>query len=295
VSFDIGGTFIKHGLLNKKGFILEKDKYPTNHVSKEKFINSLVGIINKYKEKYVIQAIGISIPGVVDSKTGQSILAGALYHLYDENIKELIEKKIDCPVYIENDANCALLAEKYRGNALGSSDIILLTIGTGIGGAIMVSNQLVDGHEFKSGEFGMMHVDISKNPNATLHDLASTSALIKSYKKNMSIPENQAVDGREIFEQMNKNSIVKSTVDMWLTYLSNGIFNMAVFTNPQKILIGGGISENPKLLPLIKEKLTENIHWKDFKTEIETCKFRNDAGLIGAFYNILLNNESLNI
>lgn len=295
MSFDIGGTFVKYGLLNKEGVILKKEKIPTNHESKALFINSLVEIINMYEKEYVIQAIGISMPGVIDSKNGQAILAGALYHLYGENIRELIEKKTNYPVYIENDANCALLAEKYKGNALGLSDIVLLTIGTGIGGAIMVDNQLVNGHEFKSGEFGMMRIDVSNNPNATLHELASTSALIKSYKKNMSIPKSQEVDGREVFDQMDKNNIVKLTVDKWLTYLSSGIFNMGVFTNPQRILIGGGVSENPKLLTLIQGKLDENLHWKDFKTEIDVCKFRNDAGLIGAFYNVLLSNQSFNI
>lgn len=295
MSFDVGGTFVKYGVLNKDGIILKKDKIPTYHESKELFINSLIEIIKMHEKEYVIQAIGISMPGVIDSKNGQAILAGALYHLYGENIRKLIEEKTNYPVYIENDANCALLAEKYKGNALGLSDIVLLTIGTGIGGAIMVDNQLVNGHEFKAGEFGMMRIDVSNDLNATLHELASTSALIKNYKKNMSIPESQEVDGREVFDQIEKNDIVKSTIDKWLTYLSSGIFNMVVFTNPQRILIGGGVSENPKLLTLIQEKIAENIHWEDFKTEIEVCKFRNDAGLIGAFYNVLLSNQSFNI
>lgn len=287
ISFDIGGTMVKYALLDKVGHILKRNQFPTMHSSKTDFYDSLIDIIKQFESDYQINGIGISMPGVIDPSTGKSIMAGALYKLYGENIKKYLENEISYPVYIENDANCALLAEKFRGNARNESNVLLLTIGTGIGGAILVEDSLVHGQGFKAGEFGMMRIDTSRHPNTTLHELASTSALIQFYKEAFNIPEDVGIDGKIIFEKMAKDKMVKEIVNQWLHYLVTGIFNIAVTMNPGKILIGGGISENPKLLPLVLEKIEENEHWNDFKTPIDTCKFKNNSGLIGALYNVL--------
>lgn len=294
ICFDVGGTAVKHALLTEDGTIVQKNQFPTVHTSKDAFLASLKETVQEYEKEYSIESIGISMPGTIDPYTGESILAGALYSLYGENVKELLEAEVSLPVFIENDANCALLAEKFNGNAVGVEDILLLTIGTGIGGALMIDNQLIYGHQYKAGEFGMMHIDISRRPNTTLHELASTSALIRFYKESKKLSEERSVEGIQIFEEMETDSEVKSIVDEWVYYLAKGIFNVASFVNPQKILIGGGISANPKLLPLILQTLDQNPYWEDFGTTVETCLHQNNAGLIGVLFYVLKKTKELN-
>lgn len=287
ICFDVGGTAVKHALVTKKGTILQQNNFPTNHGGKDKFIDSLLLIIKEYEFEDTIEGIGLSFPGIVDPTKGTSITAGALYSLYKENIKKDLHKKTNYLVTIENDANCALLAEKFNGKAMTNKDVLLVTVGTGIGGALMVQEHLVYGHQFKAGEFGMMRIDLSQQPDTTLHELASTSALVRFYKEAKNISNETVIDARQILVEMDKDPIVMNIVNRWIDYLATGIFNMVVFMNPEKILVGGGISANPKLIPLIQTALAKNPHWIDFGVEIDSCQHQNNAGILGALYCIL--------
>lgn len=287
VCFDVGGTAVKHALVTESGKILQQDDFPTVHTSKDDFIQSLLLVIKEYEKEHVIEGIGLSLPGIVDPETGYLFTAGALYSLYGENIKAALHEKMHYLVTIENDANCALLAEKLNGKAATDQDVLLVTIGTGIGGAVMVQNHVVHGYQFKAGEFGMMRIDVGQQPHTTLHELASTSALIRFYKEAKDILPETVVDARQIFIEMDSDPAVKAVVNKWIDYLAVGIFNMIIFLNPEKVLIGGGISANPKLLPLLQTALAKNPHWPDFEVPIDSCQHHNNAGLLGALYCLL--------
>ena len=287
ICFDVGGTAIKHALITKDGIILKQNQFPTNHGGKDEFIDSLIIVIKEYEKEDVIEGIGLSFPGVVDPDSGISVSAGALYSLYEENIKKELHEQTNYLVTIENDANCALLAEKFNGKATTDKDVLLVTIGTGIGGALMVQDHVIHGHQFKAGEFGMMRIDFGQQPHTTLHELASTSALVRFYKEAKSISLETVIDAREIFVEMDKDPIVTRVVNRWIDYLVTGIFNMVVFMNPEKVLIGGGISSNPKLIPLIRTALAKNPHWIDFEVPIDSCQHQNNAGILGALYCLL--------
>lgn len=287
VCFDIGGTEVKYGLLDKYGKIISKGSFPTIHTSKENFVDSLAQKIKQYESKGKIDGIGISIPGVVEVKTGKTITAGALYHLYGENIKDLLSKYFPYPISVENDANSALMAETLNGAAKGMKEVIMVTIGTGIGGAILSDGKIVYGNEYKAGEFGMMRLDMINQPHVTLHELASTAALIRLYKEEKKLSKHTLVDPREILLEMETDEKVYRIVNQWASYLAAGLFNIIVSFNPQKVIIGGGISANAKLLPLIHFHLSKNQHWQDFEVSIEMAKYRNDAGLIGALASLL--------
>lgn len=287
ICFDVGGTAVKHALVTKNGTILQQNHFPTNHGGKDEFIDSLLLIIKEYEKEDAIEGIGLSFPGVVDPNSGTSITAGALYSLYGENIKKELHEQTNYLVTIENDANCALLAEKFNGKATKDKDVLLVTIGTGIGGALMVQDHVIHGHQFKAGEFGMMRIDFRQQPHTTLHELASTSALVRFYKEAKNILPETVIDAREIFVEMDKDPIVTDVVNGWIDYLVTGIFNMVVFMNPEKVLIGGGISANPKLIPLIQTALAKNPHWMDFEVPIVSCQHQNNAGILGALYCLL--------
>lgn len=291
ICFDIGGTFVKHAVVEANGNILTQDVLPTVHETKDLFVSSLLHIITQYEKNYEVSGIGVSMPGVVDPKVGISITAGAIYSLYGENILEALREAVTYPVTIENDANCALLAEKLNGKAVGNKDIVLLTIGTGIGGAIMVNGQLIHGSQFKSGEFGMMRINHSTNPHQTLHESASTTALIQNYQDHFG--KDETINGKEIMMRMRQDEAVEKVVRKWTENIAVAIFNIAAFMNPEKILIGGGISADPLLLPMIMDAAQQNIHWQDFGVPIEICAHKNNAGLLGALYYLLQEPETI--
>lgn len=291
VCFDIGGTSIKYVLIKKDGMILSRGSTPTIHSSTEEFIDFLVKKVRYYEERTRIKGIGISVPGTVEKETGKSILGGAISHLYNKNLRELLAEHFSCPIHVENDARCALMAELTMGAARENQDVVLMTIGTGIGGAVAYNRDIVYGNHYTAGEFGMMRLDAVNNPDKTMHELASTSALIQKYKEKKFLFPSTLVDPQSIFNEMYKDQETKQIVDEWITYLAAGIFNISASFNPEKIVIGGGISANPSLLPLIKEKLKVNPHWKDYETELEIAHFKNDAGAVGALSFLLNTNQ----
>ena len=288
--FDIGGTFVKYGLFSEEGKVIVKNKFPTIHESAEAFIHSLAEIFFELNEKEAIQGIGLSFPGFINTETGEAILAGALDHLHGKNVIHLLKKEIgDVDIVIENDANCAALAERFGGRATDIDSFILMTLGTGIGGAIVEHGQVLHGHAFQAGEFGMMTVDYSAKSYQTLHELASTSALVRRYRDFYNIAETQEITGESIFSD--ERTETQEILEQWAAYVSLAIFNVVCTLNPQKLLLGGGVSQNNQLLPLIEKSLQHHPHWKDFSVPIETCYYYNDAGLIGALTLLLQQKE----
>lgn len=288
ISFDVGGTKVKHAVLNEIGEIKEKNSYSTNKDELEKFIGDMLKIIGKYREKYNISGIGISLPGFVDPSTGYTEKAGAIDALHGKNLKEILEVKTKLKVEVENDANCVALAEKYSGNAVGSKDFVCVTVGTGIGGAIVVNDKLLYGHNFRGGEIGFMMIREDSDGLGSISQNSSTRSLINEYKKYKALDEEALVEGTTVFEEGKKDEAVKNIIEGWYERLSTAIFNLAAILNPEKILVGGGISIREEFIETIKEHLNKNEYWKDIGVEVCSCKYRNDAGLIGAVYKFIM-------
>lgn len=288
ISFDVGGTKVKHGLVLEDGSILSKGSYPTVCDDLEVFLVDMVKTITEYREEQEVEGVAISLPGFINPSTGFAERAGAITALDGKNLKELLEVIVPLRVEIENDGNCSALAERWSGNAVGCEDFICYTIGTGIGGGIMVNGKVVHGHTFRGGEFGFMLTEASAKGKEMLHTNSSTTSLIKRYKKYKGIDEEITVEGETIFAEAVENKEVDELINDWLQHISYGIFNLAVTLNPQKILIGGGVSARDGLINQIKEKMEELEWWKFLKVEIAPCKHRNDAGMIGAVYHFMM-------
>lgn len=284
ICFDIGGTLIKHAVYSLDDQQQTSGDFQTPHDSKESFYQKIVEQIQYYEGDYTIAGIGISMPGFIDSKAGRALTAGALYELYEENILEGIQARLenDYPMAIENDANCAALAEQLSGQAVGLENFLLITIGTGIGGAIVLNGQLYRGHTFRAGEFGQMHIDVTNHPYKTTHQLAATSSLVKAYKAHKQLADNVSVDARAIITQIATDATVKELFDQWIVYLAAVIFNASTFFNPEKIVLGGGISANPVLIPAIEAQLNKDPNWDHMRCDLVACKYYNEAGLRGA-------------
>ncbi|WP_297632312.1 ROK family protein [uncultured Clostridium sp.] len=286
LGIDIGGTSIKFGVLSKNGEIIFKDKMKTL-MDGEYIIKSICFLFNENKEKYSLEGIAISAPGFINVDTGYMRTGGAIMDFYDFNLKEVLVERLNTKVEIENDANCVVLAEKWLGNAKECKNFMAMTIGTGIGGGIYINDSLYRGAKFGAGEFGFMITHgISNNviEQCTMSQTGSTRGIREDYAKSIG-EDIENINGEYLFEQYGKGDIIaESVINKFYEVLTIGIYNLFFIMDPEKILIGGGVSEREDLIPEIKRRL--KAFTKD-EINLEACKFSNDSGIIGAVKNYI--------
>ncbi|WHY85673.1 ROK family protein [Neobacillus novalis] len=292
IAFDVGGTKVKHSVMFEDGTIIEKGQYNTLTSDLDQFLSEMVFTVEEYKYSHQVSGIGISMPGFIDITTGYSETAGNVAALKGKNIKSLLEERVDIPVEVENDGNCVALAELLNGNAIDSKNFICVTIGTGIGGGIVIDGKILHGHSFRGGEFGFMITERGNKGKEIWHHNGATSSLINDYKKLKGINIEENLEGHVIFEEAVHDGQVNHLIENWLNHVSSGIFNLAVTLNPEKILIGGGVSAQNELIERIEAKLEQLDFWKDFRVPITICKHRNDAGMLGAVKHFLNRHET---
>lgn len=279
LAFDIGGTRIKWGILNEEGAILEKSSFDTSTESEELFLENIIKIALERKNE--VEGVALSMPGFIDSINGIPKVCYAIRCIEGKCITKIIEEKTGLKTSVENDGKCVALAEKFNGNATECSDFVCVTIGTGIGGGIYINNKLLRGSTFQGGEFGFMRC----NEKGMYSNTASTLALIKEYMKYKNL--DKAVDGQVVFNDGEKDSKVKEIINEWYGLIATGIYNLSATLNPEKILIGGGVSEREEFIEEVVNALEKIEAWNDVKCVIERYKHKNDAGMIGAVYNLL--------
>lgn len=284
LSFDVGGTFIKYGVFSATGVLVEKGKCPTPY-DKEGFFETLANIAASYDQEGKLKGIGLSFPGFIDGQQGLAVMAGALTPLHGVNIKAALAAKLrrPLPIAVANDANCAALAEFYQGNGKGTQDLVLVTLGTGIGCGIILEGRIREGKHFRAGESGMMLMDLTAAGFTTAHDLASTRALVSAYGELYGLAPDQ-VEGEAIFAD--SREATQQLLHRWGRKVAAVLFNIVATLDPEKILVGGGVSQNPQLLPLLQESLASIPYWQEFHVPVAACCFHNDAGLIGAYHLI---------
>lgn len=292
IGIDVGGTKVKHGVVLEDGTIVKKGMYDTRVESLDDFLGDIIEIVNVYREDYQISGVAISMPGFIDNKRGIPLVCYTVKSVEGVNIKGLLEERLGVRVEVENDANCVALAEKFNGNAKECSDFICLTIGTGIGGGIYLNDKLIRGHGFKGGEFGFMITEgiTEENQGFQIYSSsASMKGLIEKYKVLKGIDKECRIEGYEVFEVEERDEEVKSLVEDWLKTISYGIVNLASTLNPEKILIGGGVSSKNGFIGRINQCLDTIKWWKDISCTVECCSHENNAGIIGAVYNFMHN------
>ncbi len=274
VAFDIGGTFIKYALLQDEGTIINKAKVETPHSLNELY-QVLTHIVNAFKQTHHIEGIAISAPGAVDSDTGIIKGASALPYIHGPNIKTDLEKLTNLRVEIENDANCAALAEVWLGNAKNTKDAMFVVIGTGIGGAIIKDRKIHRGVHLHGGEFGytVQEFDSSTLTFKTWSDIGSTNALVQNVAKQLKCH----LSGEEIFERAKTDEICKKAVEDFYFHLAIGIYNLQYVYDPKVIIIGGGISNQPQLVDEINKRLDtilDKIKIAKIKPNVMTCAYK---------------------
>ena len=282
LAIDIGGTMIKYGLVSFDGKILSTDKIKTE-ASKglNNILNKIDNIFKRYKENNPV-GIAVSGTGQINGIIGKVIGGNPIIpNWIGTNLVKILEEKYNLPAVLENDVNCVALGEKWIGAGKDLSNFICLTIGTGIGGGIILNNQLFRGENFVAGEFG--HILIKKGE---FEQFASTTALIRLVKERTE----KTLNGKEIFD-LEKKEIVEyqEVISEWIENLTDGLSSIVYCFNPANIILGGGVIEQGEpLINKIKNSLFKKIgpQFKE-KLNITQAKLGNNAGMIGASYLLL--------
>ncbi|WP_288394088.1 ROK family protein [uncultured Vagococcus sp.] len=279
---DIGGTTIKSGVFNTDGNILEK--FPllkTNNADESlNIVNSVKYLIKKSRDQYSVQGVCISTAGVVDPNEGEVVYAGYTIPNYSNTpLKKMVEKEFNIPCEVENDVNAACLGELWKGSLRNIANGICLTVGTGIGGSILINSKIQHGVGFTAGEVGYLKVN-----GSNYQDIASTTFLVEQVSRRL----DKKITGKEIFDlAISGDQVCIEEIDKMITNLSIGLVNMMYLLNPEVIVLGGGImAQEAYISPLIKKKVSMLIEADRFnKTKIQFATLKNDAGMIGALYN----------
>lgn len=296
ICIDIGGTSIKYGVLSKKGEIFIDGTISTKVTEKENFILSDVkklikNILDEYRN-YEIKGICISTAGVVNPEKGEIAYAGPTIPKYTgTKIKEELEKEFSIPCEVENDVNCAGLGEYWKGAGKGSNSMVCLTIGTGIGGSVILDGKLLNGIGYTAGEIGYM--DVNGN---YIQNIASSKYLVEKVQKEKMEREGitDTITGVDIFELAKRgDEICIAGIDEIISNLAVGVRNIIYLLNPEVIVIGGGITAQKEYLEeKIRKEVNDGMISDMFrKTRIELAQQGNQAGLLGALYNFLNKNK----
>ncbi|WP_152166227.1 ROK family protein, partial [Streptococcus pneumoniae] len=181
-----------------------------------------------------IDGVGISTAGVVNANTGEIIYAGYTIPGYiGVNFTAEIEKRFGLYTFVENDVNCAALGELWKGQAKDKKNVVMVTIGTGIGGSIIVNGQIVNGFNYTAGEVGYIPVG-----NSDWQSKASTTALIHLYQKK-SLKTNQT--GRTFFTDLRSgDKVAEETFEIFVENLTKGLLTISYLLNPEILILGGG-------------------------------------------------------
>jgi len=274
LGIDIGATFIKAVLIDSSGNILERKKVETGSNFKEisKQIVSISDQINDHG------AIGIGIPGTIDRTKGTIVSTVNIKEKSGFKIGKIISEETGKKVLIENDANCATIVESVFGGGQGIDNFICLTLGTGIGGGIVIDGKLYVGNG-SAGEIGHMSIG-----NKYACGLGHTGCLegycsIKNIAKEIGLKENNAQEIYLLAKKGDKKA--KSVYDLYGRYLAIGLANIGNILNPELIVLAGGVSKAANLfLPATKKELKNRT--MSGLPSIKIAKFRDWGGAIGA-------------
>ena len=310
VGIDIGGTNLKAGLVDENGTLLATAKTPVVWEGAEAFVKTLADLSLSAAEKAGVEqsdicAVGMGVPGSVDTENGE-ILYTCNIELSNLPITDRFRQHLDVPVYLENDANCAALGELSAGAGRGCKNLIVITLGTGIGAGIVLNGKILRGINGTAGEVGHMviehgGVDCPCGRQGCWEQYASAPALRRLTREAMEQhPESDLwehcggdlakIGGRSAFEVARKtgDETARAVCEQYVSYIGRGIVNLVNIFQPEVLCIGGGVSheEDAALLhPL--QKIVERERYSQHcekQTRIVKAQLGNDAGIIGAAF-----------
>jgi len=312
IGVDLGGTNIAVGLVNEKYEIVARDSVPTRaERSAEEIIIDMAAVCKKLIANAGVDiseiiSVGIAAPGAANTETGYVEYANNL-HFINTPVADMLKKYLPIEkVYVANDANAAAWGEAIAGAAKGTSNSVMITLGTGVGGGIIIDNKIYSGFNMMGGELGHIVIEHNGRPcscgrRGCWEAYSSATALVKMTEEKLEeckksgrktlmtdlVAERGKVTGRTACDAMRRgDEAAKEVYDMYISYLACGITNIINIFQPEVVSIGGGISnEGQSLIDAIFPTVSEERyggHAVPDQTEIRIAELKNDAGIIGA-------------
>ena len=306
VGIDIGGTSIKGAVVNDEGKVLTRFAMDVSkEESGEKEVNRFCDLMSKsldaYDKSIKLDGIGIGMPGLLDMDKGIVLGSPNLIKWNGLHICELISKRMGLPVFINNDANVAALAEARYGSGKEYNDLIMLTLGTGVGGGIIINNKLYDGHLHMGAELGHMVIRVNGEKcgcgrRGCFEAYASATGLIRMTRKEMDkCPDSLMHEVAEEYGKVNAKVAFEASrrgdkaairvMKRYVRYLSEGILNYCNIFRPEAVVLSGGVAhEGDYLLDQVRRFLKSHKYGMSGspKVEVKVASLGYDSGKIGA-------------
>ncbi|MCL2369724.1 MAG: ROK family protein [Firmicutes bacterium] len=304
LGIDIGGTQIKGGIVSSDGLVLSQGSIATDAQKLSSCVSSFgEELLAKAGLKKVdIEAIGMGIPGIIDSEAGIITYSNNLAIKHIPIVKEVVKAwgKDVPPIFISNDANVAALGECKFGAGKKYNSLVMVTLGTGVGSGIVIDGKIFEGNKGAGAEVGHMVIERDGEPcncgrkgcfevyssaNALKRDILRALEAHKDSKMWEGVKDKDKVGGKLAFDYRHTDPIAKKVVDNYIDYLADGLTNVATIFRPDAIVIGGGVSaQGENLLKDLRVILNNRIFGQELgpKVELVTAKLGNDAGFLGA-------------
>lgn len=273
LAVDIGGTFLKCSLMNRDYQVLEEGEEPTLK-NPEQFLEQIKMVVKPYQQE--ICGVAVCMAGFINPVTGENTDYSVGENFRKYNLKKELADIFKIPVMIENDSNCAAVGELVKGSGQNIQNFCMLTFGTGIGGAMIINGQLYRGSHFKAAEAGLVKLG---HTSTDLESAGATSALVRK----VSLALEREVDGIYVFAHLDDPEISR-IYRAWLDKTAMVTGNVAMLLDPEKMLIGGAVSHQPRFLTDLSEAVYCLYPQLKEYTKIEACRLGNQAGRIGALY-----------
>ena len=305
IGVDVGGTFTKIALVSKAGRVVARRLLETNAHRKNKLINDIVNSItglisNKDLKRKDIAGIGMGLPGLIDSKFGIVRYLVNIKGWRNVHLKKIVENRLKTKTFIDNDVNLMTLGELYHGAGRGARNLVCITLGTGVGGGIVINGGLYRGANLAAGEIG--HIPINEEGpgcncggSACIESYIGNRYLMRELRKDLKRTKSLIKDlmrkkkAKLTFELVDKAARMgdRFAIQFWKdvgTKLGIALAGVINFLNPEKIVIGGGIANAGRFIfsPLKKTVRKRTMRIQQRTLKIVKAKLGEDAGVIGA-------------
>lgn len=302
IGIDIGGTKIAGALVNSEGVIVRESRVPTPVEDPAALVTAVVALINELRAGHEVIGAGIAMAGFIDAAQS-SVIYGTNFGWKNFPLKSEIEAKLDIPVIIENDANAAGWAEYRYGAGRGFKHMVMLTLGTGVGGAVIVDGRMLRGGFGVAGELGHLRVVPDGIPcgcgqNGCIESYASGTALLREARElaESGKPEGARLaelqkqvgelTGKEVYQALvEKDPGAVALLNQLASWLGQAIASLSAVLDPEVVVIGGGVSAaGEMLLEPIRAAYRKYAPAGGFRPELKLAiaEFVNDAGVVGA-------------
>jgi glucokinase len=277
VGVDIGGTKIFIVITDLDGEVVFKEKIKTIADIDEIMAAINQAILKSGLDQQLIIAMGVGVPGMTNTATGEVIDAPAL-GWQNVPLKDIMQKHFNFPVFINNDVRCAALGERWLGSGVMSQNMFFIAFGTGVGSAIIYNGQLIEGHNFSSGEIGYF-IDSEDVENGLTNQPGQFGTF--ENKNSGTGLSRHGIAAEELFKQYaGKDPKAAAIIDKFVREVSVAIANVCSLINPEKIIIGGGVSES---MPIVMDEIKKNVlNFTPNHAAIELAVLGTDAGGLGA-------------